>query len=118
MTMKYYIRDQGTGAYCEGREDDFSWITYGPDSIEVPQRPGPEYVWNGEQWVRTVQGLRNYYGPLRIFELRRTDVYRRDSTLTPQQIIDRDAYYAALIGLDFSDPDNFEFPTCPDFMEA
>lgn len=117
MTMKYYIRDQGNGPYCEGPEDDFSWITYGANSIEVPPRPGADFEWNGSAWARTSQRLRNYYGPMRIQELRRTDIYRRDTSLTPQQIIERDAYYAALINLDFSDPDTFQFPVCPEFME-
>lgn len=115
MVMKYFIREDG--AYCEGDETDFQWVNYGSNSTEVPQRPGIDYEWNGSAWARTSQRLRNYYGPMRIQELRRTDIYKIDTSLTPQQIIERDAYYSALISLDFNNPDNFEFPTCPDFMK-
>lgn len=116
MTIKYYIRDHGNGPYCEGPEDDFSWQTYGADSIEVPQRPSLAHVWNGSQWILTEESLRNNYEAERIRELRRTDIYKHDTSLTLAQQQERDAYYATLLNLDFADTLNFDFPKPPPFM--
>lgn len=116
MTIKYFIRDKGKGSYCESTEDDFTWINYGSNSIEVPKRPGDEYIWNGSKWARTEKTIKEKYAPLRIAELRRIDIYRLDPTLVASQIIERDLYSSSLMNLNFSDVENFKFPVCPSFM--
>jgi len=116
MIMKYYIRDKGKGPYCEGPEDDFSWINYGSNSIEVPRRPSNSHIWNGSAWERTSESLKSIYEPKRISELRRVLVYQYDTSLSNNQKAERDMYYSKLMELNYNDINNFEFPTCPDFM--
>lgn len=118
MSIICFIRDQGLGPYCEGSEDDFAWVHYGADSIVVPKQPAIEYFWNGTAWERTEETLKETYVPQRIEDFRRTDVYRRDISLTDLEIIQRDLYYSSLENLDFSDVDNFTYPVCPRFMDS
>ena len=84
--MKYFIMENGNGAYCEG--DDL----WNPTTcIEVPKRPFYNWVWNNttKVWEETLEGQRAYIKPLVEAELKRTDKYFLDDTLLipPQKVV-------------------------------
>jgi len=75
MTLKYYIREKGNGAYCISEGED---ILYNNDCVEVPPCPDAlRYRWdnNSNEWVLNEELIMGILRSKRDMELNRTDKY-------------------------------------------
>jgi hypothetical protein len=113
--MKYFIMENGKGAYCEG-EDLWDPTT----CIEVPKRPFYNWVWNNttKVWEETLEGQRAYIKPLVEVELKRTDKYfLEDNLLTSEEKVIAGVYRQDLRDLPTKTvTSEIVMPTCPSFM--
>jgi hypothetical protein len=116
MSVSYWIRENGNGAYCEGYIPDGA---YDADCILVAQRPNLWSRWNNDtqSWCDEDSCKINYLRPVRDIELSRTDKFLISdyyATFSSEQQAQILSYRAEL--RNFSTDPPYDLPTCPVFM--
>jgi len=74
MSLKYYIREDGNGAYCVSESTDY---LYDKNCIDVPIRPTENHMWNNslKTWELSIDLYLSELRAKRDEELKRTDKF-------------------------------------------
>ena len=114
MVLKYFIKENGKGAYCEG---DPSEIIYDENSIDVTQRSSENYLWDIEtsQWKENFDLKKADYINKANIELDRTNKFMcLDTPLDAQGQMDATAYRNSLRAFkNAASLQDLVWPECP-----
>jgi len=121
MTIRFWKKDSGRGAYCVGTIPDGA---YNSDTcIFVPERPTPYHKWDNDakEWTTDLEDKKVWIRPIRNEELTRVDKFVMPdyyAEFTEDQQGQITAYRQALRDApDHETVEEIVMPDCPEFMQ-